>query len=1002
MISEILRKWIAQSESWQTFIDFKLPEDSIAKYPFLDRYDDFYISLFGSLYELLEDPEKNKESLLSIAKGLEVYSLKNKRDSFFGINQANNILFASGLYYLADYSSSAAILSNLFMFDNYQLDIEKFLLSFLNRKKLGNNPYRDKFDKYLETGNIDFLNDLLNQISQESKHYFKSDPYIFSIYYLAESILIKFQKNNIWSDLLQHNNIEHWKQYVEKSINKSFPVWDFFPSQKIALVKGILGDYRSISLQTPTSSGKTAICELLIYNELKNNPESKILYLAPFRALASELKQSFGKNLAKLQISSKTMYGGDIPTSEEKRAIQDVSLLIATPEKFMAIENIEPNFSKNFTMIICDEGHLLDDRGIRGLSYELLLSRFKKEANKKFVFLSAIIPNIEDINIWLGGTGEQVIKSNFRATEIEYAFLVGTGSFGIKKEFQLIVNPLSELPKKYLLNKFLTEQDFIYKINSKEKEIEKIYKYNTNKAKSVAIALKSLNSGSVALFTPLKGGMSGVSALTEEAISQIKSGINLVSGLNLNKNNKKREALKQYFKIIFGDSYLLTISVDYGILFHHGDLPQYVREIIEDSIRSESVRLIICTNTLAEGVNLPIRTIVVHSAQRFNPSTSKLEPINSRDLKNLFGRAGRAGKETKGLIIIPNSDDFSIVEKVIKEENVKKVEGFLYVIIKSLTKRKFKLTAEILEKLSEADKETIDVIDTAIIDLLGEDVNVEELDNAIRDLIQETFASYQASASEKITLDQLVALRGEKIRHYITNGEFTFIKKSSLNLRIFEELKDRIDLENLIWTETINSLDDKFLDLIINIISGLPVVQYRLNKFNQQYLRYKEKYLDFEILKKIIKLWVNGGWFKEVSDTYLNDVDLSIKVINSLIGYEMQSIISSIIHIIDLKLTEREVKISQEILDFPQYLIYGLRTRLQLDLMEIGFTDRIGIIELSKILEGQIEYKRLSRLKLILDRNSQVLGDRLREVLPEISLVKTDRAFDFLRFENIK
>ena len=105
MISDKLKLWIAQSESWQTFIDFRLPEDSSSAYVFVKRPDDFYISLFGSLYEILENPDTEKQKILSVAKGLEIYSLENKRENFDGVDQANNILFSAGLYYLADYSS---------------------------------------------------------------------------------------------------------------------------------------------------------------------------------------------------------------------------------------------------------------------------------------------------------------------------------------------------------------------------------------------------------------------------------------------------------------------------------------------------------------------------------------------------------------------------------------------------------------------------------------------------------------------------------------------------------------------------------------------------------------------------------------------------------------------------------------------------------------------------------------------------------------------------------
>jgi Lhr-like helicase len=260
--------------------------------------------------------------------------------------------------------------------------------------------------------------------------------------------------------------------------------------------------------------------------------------LAPFRALAAELKQSFGKNLSQLGISSKTIYGGNIPTAAEKELIQNVTLLISTPEKFMALESSIQDFLKNFTMIICDEGHLLDDEN-RGLSYELLLSRLKKqtEINRKFVFISAIVPNINQINEWLGGTAETVVQSKYRPTEIEYGFL--RSSDESNRNFHLDVNPFKEIPQKYILNKFLTDKNFTYSVKLKTKVKEKVYNFSSTKAKSVAVALKALNSGSVALFTPTKGGKIGVFSLADELISQLEIGLRLPNPISFIKKESK-------------------------------------------------------------------------------------------------------------------------------------------------------------------------------------------------------------------------------------------------------------------------------------------------------------------------------------------------------------------------------------------------------------------------------------------------------------------------------
>ena len=152
----------------------------------------------------------------------------------------------------------------------------------------------------------------------------------------------------------------------------------------------------------PTSSGKTSISELIIYDEFKKNNNCRILYLAPYRALASELKQSLAPCVGELGISSKTIFGGNLPTIEERKLIAEVNLLISTPKNSLQLKTFSLEISDQFTTIICDEGHLLDDES-RGLNYELLLSRLKEKRalKKRFIFISAIIPNISVINSWL-------------------------------------------------------------------------------------------------------------------------------------------------------------------------------------------------------------------------------------------------------------------------------------------------------------------------------------------------------------------------------------------------------------------------------------------------------------------------------------------------------------------------------------------------------------------------------------------------------------------------
>ena len=824
---------------------------------------------------------------------------------------------------------------------------------------------------------------------------FNEDFNLYSSFKLACALVQKLESDNLWDDLLAYNNHRHWQDYVTQNLRKRIPIWSFFPSQKEALSKGILEEGHSCSLQMPTSSGKTAISELVIYDEFKKNHSCKILYLAPFRALASELKLSIARSLSNLGVSSKTIYGGNFPTLEEKFAISEVNLLIATPEKFMAIEDVLPEIFDDFTTIICDEGHLLDDE-TRGFGYELLLSRLKaaEVKNRRFIFISAIIPNISTINNWLGGDDNSMMSSNYRPTQLEFAFLMEMT--GRLKAYYLDVNPTKRRPENYQLYKYLSNDEvkIINKDNGKTNLIK------SKKGLSIAVALKAVNSGSVALFAPHKRGASGVEGLAVEAIFQLTYRENVTKPKDY-ANKEQIFSLKEYFNAIFGGEYLLTRIVDYGILFHHGDLPQGVREIVEDALREEDIRMVICTNTLAEGVNLPIRTMVLHSTKRFNPSLSRWEPLKIRDLKNLVGRAGRAGVETKGMVIVPHESDFRIIKNVINEQHVEAVNGRLYTITRRITevlkKERMELSNEILDAQNEAFKQLLDSIETSIIDLIAEEVKVEELEEMVKNLIQETLTYYQSNEEEKQTLVKLVSLRSEKLIPYIEENEFGFLKKSGSNIRLYDDIRGVFEFENPVWDAEIDTFDNDWMCYILDEgVFKLSRFKYELGQFNDV----NDTELTFEKLRQGIELWMKENWYNQIAIQLDIEIFQVLRLLNSIIGFNISNITSTVIRLKEL--TSNEFEIPASIANWPSYIQHGLNSQLQLDIVELGLIERLSVIELSRFLLKQkyhhVDYK---SLKAYLVSNKDFIIEGLSNLLPIISFNKIKSLLEILSYKYI-
>ena len=132
-LTKQLNLWIAQSESWQAFKDFDLPKDDRANYSFLPIFDDFYITLFCRAFEALKQnelSEEQKKDILAIGSGLAIFSLEGKRETFQGISFQDNMIYASGMYYLSDFSASALLLARKFNEVDYESITDRFIVGF--------------------------------------------------------------------------------------------------------------------------------------------------------------------------------------------------------------------------------------------------------------------------------------------------------------------------------------------------------------------------------------------------------------------------------------------------------------------------------------------------------------------------------------------------------------------------------------------------------------------------------------------------------------------------------------------------------------------------------------------------------------------------------------------------------------------------------------------------------------------------------------------------------
>ena len=928
---------MAEMESWEAAAEFGIPEMSWAEYRVLKRSDDLYVACLASIFDALrlQQKEEREAALADIAKILVIYSRSAAAKYLSGVEKRLNQVYSAALYYIAGFPATATLLSRTLEAVAEPLEEESFLHGFLGRQLNEDQPLEKMLidSLHADTARV-FLDDLKAIIESCVSTGLQTDPRQFIAAKLAQSCLNRFEDTNVWDTLRQHAahyTTELWQPFLGST--RAFPLWELLPSQLTAIRAGLLGDAdETFSLQMPTSAGKTALCELLIYHEVKAR-HRRVLFLVPFRALAAEIRDGMSKRLSDAGVRVIASHGGNIPTRSESATVENADVLIITPEKFTALSQVVPEMEKHYQTIICDEGHLIDDNS-RGLQYELLLTKLRgiEGESKKLVFISAILPNVNEIHEWLGGQADRLAHSNYKPVETDYAFLSpqprSTGSW------RLNVNPVYPQPRSYFLLRFLVTDDFRY-LNSSTGRFKLIAGWNSNLSLACASALKARRNGSVALFTTTRGN-NGISGLAEKLMMLCESGALVAQGAP--QLSDCLPDLIEYIRFLLGRDYLLTRLLRFGAGFHHGMLPQEIRREMEEAIQEGIISILLCTTTLAEGVNLPIRTLVVHTVRRYNPTNQSWQYLHNRSIKNIIGRVGRAGKETRGRVIFVNDTEKDQLLRVLRDDAMEPAYGALYrlvvMISKYIARTGITLSNDVIDRQTDAEfLSVIDSIDFTLLDLIPAETPQDQINNHIDELLERTLANRFCKTAElRSALDTIFRLRAEKLKQSVSVVNWNTLRKSGTSARYWEFIEDAHLLEHPLWLTLNDSLDDQWLNEVVIRLLGFPGININI---------------DAALLTKIIRGWMTGLTYEEISNRCGCEIDDILEYICSDLGYRLQDHAAKLCQLAIDRYGENTI--SETARNWSSLLQYGLRNMQQLDLFEKGVTDRLAVWGMSRL-----------------------------------------------------
>ena len=243
---------------------------------------------------------------------------------------------------------------------------------------------------------------------------------------------------NIFPTYVELQN-PRWKRYLKllargtgQHLLRSPSVSELWPSQIAALKGGLLSTSSKI-IKMPTSAGKTRVAEIAIVHSLVTNPGSKCIYVAPYKALVSELTQSFLNIFGDLGFNVSTIIGTYEADDFETLLASNADILVITPEKLDLLQRAHSDFMESVRLFVLDEGQIVE-AGKRGVKFEILLTRLKRRlTNARFLFLSAVFPNetLLDFAKWFKANPKtDVVQSNWRPSIGRFAKFEWKGSLG--------------------------------------------------------------------------------------------------------------------------------------------------------------------------------------------------------------------------------------------------------------------------------------------------------------------------------------------------------------------------------------------------------------------------------------------------------------------------------------------------------------------------------------------------------------------------------------------
>lgn len=943
-------------------VEYDIPQKDYPKFPLNSNELSYPVVYILSRYaeSVIEnnvaDMEEFSPHLVAASQYFDAAVGANDREEY----DADFLLSGAAAYFLSDDFGSAKVLcSEFFVRINPEINEPQKITGNLLGYLLLNRDFHISVDTpngekvchlllvYYNTG--EGVEEIRSLLSEYRKAIYENDAPM-EIYYvdiLCAIVMVALSKSS-WILLPRYSELDQslWSDYL-KSPKAPRMLW---PAQQLIGEKEVLRGQSAI-VQLPTGVGKTKSIELVIRSSFASGRATTAIIVAPLRALCNEIANdmisAFGDEVLVNQFSD---------VLEEDFSLElflsfKSKILICTPEKLSYIIHHQADFLDEIGLYIFDEGHMFDD-GSRGAIYELLISEIRSHISGKeqIILLSAVLSNAEQIQKWLlGEAGVLASDSKIKATPKTIGFASQT------KDIHYYSDDSAQE------DFYVPRSIEVIALQKRPREKKQRYFPELTDAKDIAIyyANKLCKNGGAAIFANRTSTV--LTAINR--IIELRDRGCLLAEIKGNSDGKEMSRLAQLMSDYYGEQHPYTIACYLGVVPHYSNLPNVLRLAVEHACRNKALRLVVCTSTLAQGVNIPIKYLFMTSFMVARNS------MRIRSFQNLMGRTARSGMYTEGSVIVTDprlfdnknnqknggnykwndcikmfddsaaepcgSSILSLVQDIRIDYETRVIgakvaqhiidhynepdcfEQYVNKLTTALHKVYPQKNASSIVESVMARKSIVEAIENHLCFVFSIDENADKQSIAA-DICKETLAYFMANDDEKALLEKIfniITLKTNKIDYsQIKNYARTMIGIDSLL-----QIEKWIAENHLTQQKYTNG---QLVEMIISFFQETHTLKKRTNCFAD-----------------ICQMWLDGCSFVGMHEsTSLPIADLE-DICSKSISYELSFFVGSIIDIIAIS-DEDIVNPLPNLLRLQRRLKYGVKTETAVSICEKIFNDR--------------------------------------------------------------